>query len=189
VFLDIELRGGNGFDLVPLVRPEASVIFVTAYDQHAIRAFEVNALDYLLKPVEPTRLAASLERLDQTVPASTEPLEQQDLVHLQTDDGARFISANTISAIRADQNYTHVHLQDGTHHHLRRTLKSWEDQLCPAVLLRAARDALINPRHIRQAETLAPGRGGLLDLSGCPEKIPATNRHWASLQAAVRRGT
>src|SRR4051812_48452693 len=52
VFLDIQLRGGSGFDLVPLVRAGAAVIFVTAHDEHALRAFEVNAIDYLLKPVK-----------------------------------------------------------------------------------------------------------------------------------------
>src|SRR4051812_3009110 len=55
VFLDIQLRGGSGFDLVPHVRPGAQIIFVTAHDEHALRAFEVNALDYLLKPVRPER--------------------------------------------------------------------------------------------------------------------------------------
>src|SRR2546423_10649622 len=64
VFLDIQLRGGSGFDLVPDVRPEARIVFVTAFNDHAVRAFDVNALDYLLKPVQPARLAASLARLD-----------------------------------------------------------------------------------------------------------------------------
>ena len=63
VLLDIQLAGGSGFDLVPHVAPSARIIFVTAHNEFAIRAFEVNALDYLLKPVSPTRLAASLARL------------------------------------------------------------------------------------------------------------------------------
>ena len=63
VFLDVQLIGGNSFDLVPDVRPEARIIFATAYDAFALRAFEVNALDYLLKPVVPARLAAALRRL------------------------------------------------------------------------------------------------------------------------------
>ena len=63
VFLDVQLRGGTGFDLLPFVRPEARVIFVTAFDQYAARAFEVNALDYLIKPVRPQRLADALRRL------------------------------------------------------------------------------------------------------------------------------
>jgi two-component system LytT family response regulator len=73
VFLDIQLRGGSGFDLVPLVRAEARIVFVTAYDQHALRAFEVNALDYLVKPVAPARLAAALARLAAPTPAASPP--------------------------------------------------------------------------------------------------------------------
>jgi two-component system, LytTR family, response regulator len=62
VFLDIQLRGGTGFDLVPLVRPAARIVFVTANDQFALRAFEANALDYLVKPVRPERLAEAIRR-------------------------------------------------------------------------------------------------------------------------------
>src|ERR1044071_5952808 len=69
VFLDIQLRGGSGFDLMPHVRAGADVIFVTAHDEHALRAFEVNAIDYLLKPVPPDRLARSLLRLGETAAA------------------------------------------------------------------------------------------------------------------------
>src|SRR5690349_1361123 len=64
VFLDIQLLGGLGFDLVPHVREQAKIVFVSAHDGYAIRAFEVNALDYLLKPATPARLAATLRRLD-----------------------------------------------------------------------------------------------------------------------------
>src|SRR5215468_9134885 len=60
LFLDIQMPGGSGFDLLTRVEQVPRVIFTTAYDQHAVRAFEVNALDYLLKPIEPERLAAAL---------------------------------------------------------------------------------------------------------------------------------
>jgi len=75
VFLDIQLIGGTGFDLVPDVRPAARIIFVTAFDQFALRAFEVNALDYLRKPLRVARLAEALRRLppsaDSASPLST----------------------------------------------------------------------------------------------------------------------
>ncbi len=63
VFLDIQLRGGTGFDLVPFVDETVKIIFITAHDDYAIRAFEVNALDYILKPVTADRLAESVARL------------------------------------------------------------------------------------------------------------------------------
>ena len=63
VFLDIQLAGETGMDLLPLLGADVDVVFVTAYDEHALRAFEVNALDYLLKPVAPERLAVTVSRL------------------------------------------------------------------------------------------------------------------------------
>src|SRR3954462_3946687 len=63
VFLDVQLAGESGLELLPLIDPTVAVVFVTAFDQYAVRAFEVNALDYLLKPVAPARLARAVERL------------------------------------------------------------------------------------------------------------------------------
>ena len=63
VFLDVQLAGESGLELLPLIDPAVAVVFVTAFDQYAVRAFEVNALDYLLKPVAPARLARAVERL------------------------------------------------------------------------------------------------------------------------------
>ncbi len=187
VFLDIELRGGTGFDLVPMVRPAARIIFVTAYDEHAIRAFTVNALDYLLKPVEPARLAESLSRLGvESAPAAAE-LAADDLVHLPTDEGARFIAAADISVIRAAQNYTHVHQANGEHHFIRRTLKSWEDQLCPHLLTRVARDALVNFQHVRRYESVEDNRTGQLVLLGCNDPIVVTQRHWPATRSRLDR--
>jgi two-component system LytT family response regulator len=72
VLLDIQLIGGTGLDLVPFIAPTARVIFITAYDQHAVRAFEINALDYLLKPVSTARFAAALGRLSLPAPPAVD---------------------------------------------------------------------------------------------------------------------
>ena len=63
VFLDIQLRGGSGFELIPFVNRSTDIIFTTAFDEYAVRAFEINALDYILKPVTAERLCASIDRL------------------------------------------------------------------------------------------------------------------------------
>ena len=73
VFLDIQLHGGSGFDLVPCIPPRAHIVFFTAYARYAVRAFEVNALDYLLKPVQADRLAATVERLRHNAPKIRNP--------------------------------------------------------------------------------------------------------------------
>ncbi|MEY2878525.1 MAG: two-component system, regulatory protein [Verrucomicrobiota bacterium] len=129
VLLDIQLRGGTGFDLVPSVRAGARIIFVTAYDQHALRAFAANALDYLLKPVDPARLAEALQRADATGEiASRAPwpaLAPSDLVQVKIGAGTtRFIPLATIALITTADNYTELTLADGARHFVRRSLRS-----------------------------------------------------------------
>lgn len=186
VFLDIELRGGNGFDLVPQVRPAARIIFVTAFNDHAIRAFEVNALDYLLKPVDPDRLAQSIARLNTAPVEGSNPTQDDDLVHLRGDSGAIFVSAQDITAVRSDQNYTHVHLLNGSRHFIRRSLKSWEAQLSPTIVRRVARDALVNLRHVTQSTALSD-RSVLLHVTGCGDPIAVTPTHWSAIKILLNR--
>lgn len=186
VFLDIELRGGNGFDLVPHVRSASRIIFVTAFNDYAIRAFEVNALDYLLKPVDPDRLAQSLARLDTNSIDASGTLNTDDLVHLSTDSGAQFVPAADIAAIVAEQNYTRVHLIDGSKYFIRRALKNWEEQLAPQILRRVARDALINLRHVTGTSG-AHERTGTLSLSGVNEPIAVSAPNWPAVQILIDR--
>ncbi|MES2692045.1 MAG: LytTR family DNA-binding domain-containing protein [Verrucomicrobiota bacterium] len=160
VFLDVQLRGGNGFDLVPLVRPAARIIFVTAHDRYALRAFTVNALDYLLKPVEPARLAESLRRLG-NVPGVTEApppadpgmaLNRADTVLLKTtNDVARFVRLTEIAAIFSNENYTELRLTTGEKLMARRPLKTWEEQLPAADFMRVHRTAIINLHELQRA--------------------------------------
>ena len=110
VFLDIQMPGGTGFDLLAQLDRVPRVVFTTAYDQYAVKAFEVNALDYLLKPIEPERLAATLRKL-QASPASPgavaagAPLEQ-----LFIRDGPRcwFVPLRDVSLFTAEGNYVRL---------------------------------------------------------------------------------
>jgi len=185
VFLDIQLRGGSGFDLVPHVRAEARVIFVTAFDQHALRAFQVNALDYLLKPVAPERLATSLRRLGSAVasaaPFALPALTPDDQILLKTDLAPRFVRVADISAIFAEENYTSVVLASGAHHLVRRTLAAWEAQLPAATFARAHRQALVNVAQILRAAP-AGEDGAVLYLAGVDEPISSSRRQWPALK-------
>src|SRR5437868_4951942 len=99
VFLDVQLLGGSGFDLVPDVSPDARIIFVTAYDQFALRAFEVNALDFLHKPVRTARLAETLRRAGTTNAPAT-ALRTDDIVQVKTGPGAvRFVRVSDILVV------------------------------------------------------------------------------------------
>ncbi len=188
VFLDIRLRGGLGFDLVPHVSPQARIIFVTAFDEYALRAFEVNALDYLLKPVTAERLGAALARLAparEAVPQAGR-LRDADLVHLKTDTGSHFVPVNSVAAILAELNYTLVVLASGMRHLVRRPLQAWEEQLDPACFVRASREALVNLNQVVLHEPTG-NKCGLLRLAGGKEPLPVSRRHWPLVRARLQR--
>ncbi len=154
LLLDIQLPSGSGFDLLDLLDPLPLVIFTTAYDQYAVRAFESNALDYLVKPVVPARLAAALERARerlQTCPAvpgmERGPLGADDTVFLRDGERCWFVALRDISHIEVDGNYARVKFRGGTAT-LARSLSALEARLDPALFLRANRNTLVNLRAI-----------------------------------------
>ncbi len=154
VFLDVQLVGGNGFDLVPHVWPEARIIFVTAFDQHALRAFEVNALDYILKPASTERFAVSLARLHAAtaqprVPPPLSGLAGTDTVLVHTDRGDRFVAVADISAIFSNENYSDLQMRSGSRVLTRRSLKAWEEMLPADVFMRVHRQAIVNVACIK----------------------------------------
>src|SRR5688500_12713205 len=113
VFLDITLGHESGFDLLPRLGGDVDVVFVTAHDAHAIRAFEVNAVDYLLKPVEPERLARTMERIV-APPAdardAARPLTPDDRLFLRLDGARAFVRVGDVVAVRAAGDDSLVHL-------------------------------------------------------------------------------
>lgn len=202
VFLDIQLRGGTGFDLMPFVRPEARIIFVTAFDRYAARAFEVNALDYLIKPVRPSRLAEALRRVtgqraDSLSPLPSAPTETvallpsppvlapDDLVHLKTGNGTtRFVALPDIAAIESDENYTTVHLGDGTRLLVRRTMKTWEETLPASHFVRVHRSTIVNLARYRGSDRESEAMMQL-HLEGLAEPVQASYRYLPELRARL----
>lgn len=186
VFLDVHLRGGTGFDLVPHVKPEAKIIFATGSDQHAVRAFEVNALDYLVKPVRPDRLEAAISRIlgDTTSPAVDDPpaLETTDTVYLKTGNGgSRFTPLQDIGAIASNQNYSDVLLTDGTHHLVRRTMKTWEETLPQDHFVRVHRSTIVNLANYTGSDRQSY-ETSLLHIRGLENPVKASYRYMAELK-------
>ena len=188
VLLDIQLRGGSGFDLVPLVRDGARIIFVTAYDQHALRAFEVNALDYLVKPVAPARLAAALARLGSAAPAvpseSAPPWRSDDRVLLKLGAGQkRFVGLAEIRCVASEENYSELRVGAGGERLLvRQTMKAWEDQLPPAQFVRVHRQLIVNVEHALRLEQVSEATSRLV-LAGVAEPVSVSYRYLAELRA------
>lgn len=185
VFLDVQLRGGSGFDLLPDIRAGVEIIFVTAFDQHAVRAFEVNALDYLVKPVRPQRLAEALRRLGAPASAATNSppaLAQDDLIHLKIGTGAtRFVALADIAVIESEENYSTVLLADGTSLLVRRTMKEWEDMLPASHFARVHRGTIINLARYRGADRPSY-ETALLRLDGYPDPVRASFRYLPELR-------
>jgi two-component system LytT family response regulator len=180
VFLDIAMPGGSGFDLLARRRVDAWVVFVTAYEAHAVRAFEVNALDYLVKPVEPERLAATVSRL-----AGRPPGPRPDRICLPDDKGVRVVAPSQIVWVEADRDYTHVHLREGSAVVVKSTLARWEARLGEA-FLRVHRGVLVSLADVVKIER-ASGSSYRLFLRGRGEEIAVSRAHAGALKAALGR--
>ncbi len=168
VFLDIELGGGgDGFDLLAALDQPPIVVFVTAYAEHAVEAFAVNAVDYLLKPVEPERLAESLARAGRQLdrgPAGS------GVIALRTPKQTVLAQPAEIAALRADGDFTHVFIADQPAVMIWRTLGHFEELLPSPPFLRLGRSLIINCDRLRKIET--PSRaGGQITLEGMSEPL------------------
>jgi two-component system LytT family response regulator len=168
VFLDIELGGGgDGFDLLAALERPPIVVFVTAYAEHAVEAFAVNAVDYLLKPVEPGRLAESLARAKRQLdrgPAGS------GVIALRTPKQTVIAQPAEIAALRADGDFTHVFIADQPAVMIWRTLGHFEGLLPSPPFLRLGRSLIINCDRLRKVET--PSRaGGQITLEGMSEPL------------------
>jgi two-component system, LytTR family, response regulator len=160
LFLDIQMPGGSGFDLLSRLEHLPQVIFTTAHDEHAVRAFEVNALDYLLKPIDPARLAASLSRItkESTAPPPQAPADAP-LQQLFLRDGAQcwFVPLREVSLLTSEGNY--VRLSWGMRRPLLgRALSTIEQRLDPQRFFRANRRQVINLDFIENVELGVNGR-------------------------------
>jgi two-component system LytT family response regulator len=152
IFLDIQMPGETGFDLLEKIDVQAKVIFITAYDQYALRAFEVNALDYLLKPVTPERLAKAIQRLRTRQPGAASPragLNYDDVIYLLVSGSPRFVKIANIKCILAAGNYSYLVYGDRRPELVPKTLSQWEGILPKSHFVRVHRSAIVNFEYVR----------------------------------------
>ncbi|MHB1329440.1 MAG: LytR/AlgR family response regulator transcription factor, partial [Gemmatimonadales bacterium] len=204
VFLDIRMPGLDGFGVLESLPADAEpvVVFVTAYDEHAVRAFDVNACDYLLKPIEPARLDQSLarvrERLRDRQRDGTAPTDQSlhrlvaELARQQGKE-TRFLSrhGNRIVLVRASEvdwiesagNYVKLHTPVGQHL-VRETMKALEQRLDPSLFLRVHRTAIVNIERIVSVEPHLHGELVLTLKDGA--RLTTSRTHSAELRRLLR---
>jgi len=160
VFLDIEMPGGSGFDLLQtMTEVNFSVIFVTAYQEYALKAIKFSALDYLLKPVKVSELQDTIEKVKKIyAPRNNERYhllnEVIDQVNpfnkmiLSTMEGFYPVKLEDILYCKADDSYTHFYLKDGKHHIVSKQLKEFEEMLVTHNFFRIHKSYLINLNHV-----------------------------------------
>ncbi len=154
VLLDVQMPPATGFDLLPLLpSPAPAIVFTTAHDVFAVRAFEVSAVDYLLKPISPERLAAALERVragDRSAPPFLgAALASDETLILRSGDRIRRVSLTEIAAVVADGHYTRVYLAGEPPMFIQRGISSWSAQLPASAFLRVDRSLIVNLARVR----------------------------------------
>ena len=181
IFLDIQMPGKTGFDLLAELEKSPKVIFTTAYDEFALKAFEVNALDYLLKPIDPKRLADAIQKLQAEIELERAslsgnqrgPLSEADQVFVKDGERCWFVKLGEIRLFESVGNYAKVYFS--THKPLiLKSLNSLEERLDDRMFFRANRKHIINLRWIEKIEPYFNG-GLLVELKG-GEKIEISRR-------------
>ena len=157
VFLDIQMPGGSGFDVLERIDRIPLVVFTTAFDEYAVRAFDVNAFDYLLKPIRPERLAAALEKTRNAL-ATRGPVEATrvrspfERIFVREDDRCWIVALGDIALFEGEGNYTRLYF--GSNRPLiRSSLASLEARLDPAAFFRANRRQILNLRMVATIES------------------------------------
>ena len=184
VFLDIQMPGKNGFELLSSIEGKSpEVIFTTAYDEYAIKAFEFNALDYLLKPIDSERLKDTIHRIEenQSLPESSVPshervekvLGESDQVFVKDGEKCWFVKLGKIRLFESMGNYVRLHFDDQKPLVLK-SLNNLEERLDPNTYFRANRKHIINLHWIEKIEPWFSG-GLLVTLQG-GDKIEISRR-------------
>jgi two-component system LytT family response regulator len=180
VFLDIQMPGLTGLEVAEAWRSEGAlpvIVFVTAFDQYAVEAFRLHALDYLTKPIDPERFAESLERARASLePRSRGALEERIRAMLE----ARYLLVPTtgIHALEATGNYVSLHCEKTTHL-LRGSLSAAEARLDPRRFLRTHRSWIVNLDFVREART--QGKGGWVVLTRAGLSVPVGHQYREAL--------
>ena len=171
LFLDIQMPGKTGFQLLEELDSVPLVVFTTAYDEFALKAFEVNALDYLLKPIQPERLSEAISKLadkerakNAAIRGPEKKLGLHDQVFVKDGDRCWFVSLNNVRLFESDGNYIKVYF-DNNRPMIHKSLNALDEKLDERAFFRASRKHIVNLRMIEKVEPYFNG-GLLLEIKG-----------------------
>ena len=198
LFLDIRMSDMDGFDVLESLSADADrtlpqVIFVTANDRYAVRAFEIHAIDYLLKPFTPERLQAAVQRVRDKVASGepghkdserkSEPERYTTRMVFKSRGRILFLSVDDIRWIEAQENYVKICTGKDSHL-LRETIGSLENRLDPNLFLRVHRSAIVNLHHVKEVKNEADGDAIVVLKSG--EQVPMSRSYRSKMQKLLR---
>ncbi|MBI2269288.1 MAG: response regulator transcription factor [Bacteroidetes bacterium] len=188
LFLDIQMPGKNGFDLLQDIPELPKVVFVSAYDDYAIRAFDVNALDYLLKPVQPQRLAETIKKILSKEPQEAQieeekgpitVLDEHDQVFVKDGERCWFVKLSEIRLFESEGNYVRVYFEKNRPLILR-SLNYLDERLNQKTFFRASRKHIINLKWVESIENWFNG-GLMVQIKG-GEKVEISRRQAAKFK-------
>jgi two-component system LytT family response regulator len=185
IFLDIQMPGIDGFEVIRrrTVERMPEVVFLTAFDQFAVRAFEAEALDYLVKPVSEARFAATMKRLMKRLRSAATATRDENIV-VTTARGAMVLNVAEVDWIEAAGNYAQLWV-GSRRYFLRESLQLLEERVRKYGFIRAHRRALVRLDGVR--ELTRDRSGALVAALGCGARVPVSRRRSAAFAAAVRR--
>ena len=187
LFLDIQMPGKSGFDLLEMLDSVPKVIFTTAYDEYALKAFEVNALDYVLKPIQPERLNEALKKLSKNkeeeekpqILAQKDKLGLNDQVFVKDGDKCWFVRLSEVRLFESDGNYIKVYFEQFKPM-IHKSLNALDERLDDRTFFRASRKHIINLNWVANIETWFNG-GLMVQLKG-GEKVEVSRRQAAKFK-------
>lgn len=159
IFLDIQMPEKSGFDLLESLDHVPSVLFITAYDQYAVQAFEVNALDYLMKPIREERFSKAIEKIRNTLGSKSpvnDSTKQDQRIFIKDGEKRFFILLDEIYLIESLENYTRLFFQDKKALQ-RRSLRQWEEILDENIFFRINRTEIVNIKYIQDLHKTIDG--------------------------------
>ncbi len=193
VLLDIQMPGMSGFDVLAALGWRPRVVFVTAYDEYAVRAFEEQALDYVLKPVDPERLAKALDRakavsedrFDRLLEAVSRLRPSADRLAARQGGRITLVDPAAICFVRAEDKYSVLHTTD-QEHILDRTIEDLERTLDPGLFLRIHRSVIVNITFVRELSSVEGGRFKVTLRDSRATTLYASRRGAALLRERLR---
>jgi two-component system, LytTR family, response regulator len=184
LFLDVQMPECDGFDVLEMLGPElpAVIVFVTAHDRYALRAFEAGALDYLLKPFDNARFDRALERAKQAIKRGKDAPRKLERLAIKSVGQIFFVRISEIDWIEAADYYTCLHVGPRTHL-LRRSMADLEKELDPKAFCRIHRSAIVNLARVERMEINANGEYGVLLDNGASLRL--SRRYSKELQSRL----